>query len=112
MSETALVQKTCIPCHGGVSPLSQMPGREDRNNRTKIEARSRFKKFRAALDFVHRAGDLAEAEIHHPVSITFGWGYADVVLQTKKINGLRENDFIVAAKINEIAEKLFSEARD
>ncbi len=51
---------------------------------------------------------LAEAEFHHPISITFGWGFAGVVLQTKKIKGLHENDFIMAAKFNEIANRIAS----
>ena len=46
-----------------------------------------------------RAGELAEAEGHHP-DIAFGWGYATVSLQTKKIKGLHENDFIMAAKLD------------
>ena len=45
------------------------------------------------------AGELAEAEGHHP-DILFGWGYATVSLQTKKIKGLHENDFIMAAKLD------------
>ena len=48
-------------------------------------------------------GELAESEFHRPVSIKFGWGLIAIVLQTKKIKGLHENDFIMAAKINEIA---------
>ena len=121
MTETALVQKDCVPCRGGIPPLSaaevagllpQVPGWKARDDDTKIEARYRFKNFRAALDFVRDVGELAEAEFHHPVSITFGWGFAAVVLQTKKIKGLHENDFIMAAKINEIAERFLGETRD
>ena len=51
------------------------------------------------MGFVQRAGALAEAEGHHP-DIAFGWGYATVLLQTKKIEGLHENDFIMAAKLD------------
>jgi len=47
--------------------------------------------------------ELAEAEGHHP-EISFGWGYAIVSLRTKKIKGLHENDFIMAAKINRLAQ--------
>ncbi len=47
--------------------------------------------------------EIAESEFHHPVSINFGWGFCAIVLQTKKIKGVHENDFIMAAKINEIA---------
>ncbi len=46
-------------------------------------------------------GALAEAEGHHP-DVCFGWGYATVSLQTKKIKGLHENDFIMAAKIDRL----------
>ena len=46
----------------------------------------------------------AEAEGHHP-DIRFGWGYVTVVMQTKKIKGLHENDFIMAAKIDRLFEQ-------
>jgi 4a-hydroxytetrahydrobiopterin dehydratase len=119
MTEANLQQKTCVPCRGGVEPLSasevtallsQVPGWEARDGHSKIAAGFRFKNFRAALDFVHDLGELAEAEFHHPESVTFGWGFAKVVLQTKKIKGLHENDFIMAAKINDIAERCGAEA--
>jgi len=54
---------------------------------------------RSAFGFVQQAADLAEGEGHHP-DISFGWGYATVSLQTKKIKGLHENDFIMAAKLD------------
>ena len=50
---------------------------------------------------VQRVADLAEAEGHHP-DVCFGWGYATVSLQTKKIKGLHENDFIMASKIDRL----------
>jgi exodeoxyribonuclease-3 len=53
---------------------------------------------------VQQVGELAEAEGHHP-DVRFGWGYATVSLQTKKIKGLHENDFIMAAKIDRLAQK-------
>lgn len=121
MAETGLSQKACVPCRGGIPPLpaeqvaellSQVPGWEARDGASAIEARFRFKNFRAALDFVSRVGELAEAEFHHPVSIDFGWGFATIVLQTKKIKGLHENDFIMAAKINEIAARFADDKRD
>jgi Pterin 4 alpha carbinolamine dehydratase len=51
---------------------------------------------------VRGAGELAEAEFHHP-DISFGWGYATVSLRTKKIKGLHENDFIMAVKLDRLA---------
>ena len=103
-----LEQKSCTPCRGGVPPLgaeevaalqSQIPEWAILDQARRIERRFRFRNFGEAFDFVRRAADLAEAEGHHP-DISFGWGYATVSLQTKKIKGLHENDFIMAAKID------------
>jgi 4a-hydroxytetrahydrobiopterin dehydratase len=57
---------------------------------------------RRGVRFVTRAAGIAETEGHHP-DITFGWGYATVSLQTHKIKGLHQNDFIMAAKLDRIA---------
>ena len=112
MTEAALAQKECTPCRGGVAPLNsdevqsslpQVTGWSAVDGDTKIAGEFRFKNFRQTLDFVTAVGELAESEFHHPVSINFGWGFCTIVLQTKKIKGLHENDFIMAAKINEIA---------
>mgnify|MGYP000865856516 FL=1 len=106
----SLSQKTCTPCRGGIPPLtsseaeallSQAPGWQLLENGTRIERRFGFKNFAAALAFVNRVGDLAEQEGHHP-DITLGWGYANVLFYTHKISGLHENDFIMAAKVNEL----------
>ena len=115
MTEAALAQKTCVPCRGGVPPLSsnevqsllpQATGWSSIDDDTKIAGEFRFKNFRQTLDFVIAAGELAESEFHHPISIRFGWGFCTIVLQTKKIKGLHENDFIMAAKINKIAANM------
>jgi 4a-hydroxytetrahydrobiopterin dehydratase len=108
---TGLTEKACVPCRGGVPPLdeaeaqkflAQTPGWELREQGKQIERTYRFKNFREALGFVDRVGALAEGEGHHP-DITFGWGYATISLHTHKIRGLHENDFIMAAKINQLA---------
>jgi 4a-hydroxytetrahydrobiopterin dehydratase len=110
MAET-LVQKACTPCRGGVPTLTpeeaenlrgQAPDWAFQDDAHRIERAFRFKNFREALTFVSEVGELAEAEGHHP-DLAFGWGYAKVSLQTKKIKGLHENDFIMAAKIDRIA---------
>ena len=67
----------------------------------RIERSFRFRNFRKVLTFVQEIGEFAEAEGHHP-NISFGRGNATVSLQTKKIKGLHENDFIVATKIDRI----------
>lgn len=101
-----LASKSCVPCRGGVPPLSRSEAERLRadvpdwtldEGATRIERRYRFKAFADAFAFVTAASDLAEAQGHHP-DICFGWGYASVALQTKKIKGLHENDFIMAAK--------------
>ena len=115
----SLAEKTCTPCQGGVPPLSEPQVREFLSqaadweaveNHTKIQGQFKFKNFRTSLVFVRQVGELAEAEFHHPLFINFGWGFATIVLQTKKIKGLHENDFIMAAKINEIAESVVADA--
>jgi 4a-hydroxytetrahydrobiopterin dehydratase len=107
----SLAEKKCVPCRGGVPPLSlaeatgflsQIPGWTLDEPARQITRTFKFKDFASALAFVNRVGELAEAEDHHP-DITFGWGYCRVVLQTHKIKGLHENDFIMAAKMNELA---------
>ncbi|MGK9167692.1 4a-hydroxytetrahydrobiopterin dehydratase [Inquilinus limosus] len=108
---TALSEKTCTPCRGGVPPLTpeearryleQAPDWALVDDGRRIEHTYRFKTFRDAFEFVERAAALAEAEGHHP-DIAFGWGYATVSLLTKKIKGLHENDFIMAVKLDRIA---------
>jgi 4a-hydroxytetrahydrobiopterin dehydratase len=107
----ALVEKSCTACRGGIPPLTQeeaanycgqAPDWELLDEAKRIERTYRFKNFREAFAFVERAAALAEAEGHHP-EIRFGWGYATISLHTKKIKGLHENDFIMAAKLDRIA---------
>jgi 4a-hydroxytetrahydrobiopterin dehydratase len=106
-----LIEKTCTPCRGGIPPLTAAVAEEYRtqapewalhDEATRIERTYRFKNFAEAAAFVHKSADLAETEAHHP-DISFGWGYATVSLRTKKIKGLHENDFIIAAKLDRIA---------
>ena len=105
-----LTAKTCVPCQGGIPPLElaeaeklavQTPGWELREVAHHIDKKFEFGNFVDSLAFVNSVGELAEAEGHHP-DIEFGWGYCKISIYTHKINGLHENDFIMAAKINEI----------
>jgi 4a-hydroxytetrahydrobiopterin dehydratase len=107
----SLAEKSCTPCRGGIPPLteeeaaayqSQAPDWALLDQARRIERTYRFRNFGQAFGFVERAAALAEAEAHHP-DIAFGWGYARISLQTKKIKGLHENDFIMAAKLDRIA---------
>ncbi len=106
-----LAEKICTPCRGGVPPLRQEEAESYRaqasewalmDSSTRIERTYRFKNFREAFAFVARAAEVAEGQGHHP-DISFGWGYATVSLRTKKIKGLHENDFIMAARLDRIA---------
>jgi len=107
-SEASLAQKHCIPCRGGVPPLQgeelqkvsgQLPDWKvvDGHHITRSFV---FPDFKTALAFVNRAGDLAEAEGHHP-DLCLTWGRVDVKTYTHKIDGLTESDFILAAKIDQ-----------
>lgn len=60
-----------------------------------------FEDYQGALEFVNEVSEIAEEQGHHPV-IEFTWGRASVKLFTHKIDGLHENDFIMAAKIDEL----------
>ena len=57
--------------------------------------------FAQALAFTNKVGELAEAEAHHP-SVLTEWGATTVVWWTYKINGLHSNDFVMAAKTDEL----------
>lgn len=108
-----LVEKNCVPCRGGTPPLEraqaeellrQAPDWELLDDAHRIERSFRFGNFRESAQFVREIGELAEAEGHHP-DVCFGWGYASISLQTKKIKGLHENDIIMAAKIDRIFDR-------
>ncbi|HEX8283991.1 MAG TPA: 4a-hydroxytetrahydrobiopterin dehydratase [Pyrinomonadaceae bacterium] len=102
-----LLNKHCVPCHGGVPRLAgaeieplaaQLEGWEVVEEHHLSKAYE-FKNFADALDFVNRAGGVAEAEGHHP-DIEFGWGYARLKIYTHAIDGLSESDFVLAARID------------
>ena len=104
----SLTEKTCVPCQGGIPPLTpseaealrgQVPGWALTHEATRIECDFKFADFAGAIAFVNKVGALAGTEGHHP-NISFGWGYAHVVFFTHKIKGLHENDFIMAAKVD------------
>ncbi len=109
-----LLSKKCKPCEGGVDPfdaetahvyLLDTPGWEIDNDSKKIERKFRFKKFINSIDFVNSVADLAESEGHHP-DIFVSFNLVNLTLMTHAIKGLSENDFILAAKINNIYNKI------
>ncbi len=108
-----LFEKKCAPCEGGVSPFDisqihkyqkKVDGWEilkDRKNVYFLEKKFNFKNFLESQNFVNEVSKISELEGHHP-DITFGWGYANINISTHAIKGLSENDFILAAKIDQI----------
>ena len=106
-----LAEKTCIPCRGGVPPLTadqikpltqQLPS-WDVVEEHHLDRTYKFKNFRDALDFTNQVGELAEEQGHHP-DIYLAWGKVGIRLWTHKIDGLTESDFIMAAKIERLNE--------
>jgi 4a-hydroxytetrahydrobiopterin dehydratase len=105
---TDLAKKHCVPCAAGAIPLKG----EQIEERAKeldpgwqvveehhLEREFKFDDFRQALDFVNQVGELAEEEGHHP-DIFLSYGKVRIQLWTHKIDGLHDNDFIMAAKID------------
>lgn len=102
-----LTGKKCIPCEGGTPHLmadeierlrKEVPEWEVVNWH-ELKRKFTFKNFAEALAFVNKIGTIAEEEGHHP-DIHFGWGYVEVTTFTHAVDGLTENDFILAAKID------------
>ena len=110
---TDLSQKKCKPCEGGISALDiseihkyqkKIDGWEVKSNEKKIyflEKKFKFKNFLNSQKFINEVSKISENEGHHP-DILFGWGYAQIKITTHAIEGLSENDFILAAKIDRI----------
>jgi len=104
----------CTPCQGGIPPmpraeaekyLAETPGWDLRDEATKLQRKFTFSNFMGAMAFAQKVGKMCEQEGHHP-DMSMGWGYCTVVFQTHKINGLHENDFIMAAKVSDLAEHM------
>lgn len=104
-----LTAKKCVPCEAGTPPLTleetqeylpQAEGWELLENK-KIRKKFRFKNFRESVAFVNQVAKIAEEEGHHP-DIHIIYNRVTFELTTHAIGGLSENDFIMAAKINQI----------
>ncbi len=109
MSE--LSKKRCVPCEGGVKPLTPQKAQELHaeldpdwmvvDDAHILVREFRFKDFADAMAFANKVAALADEENHHP-DLTISWGSVGVELSTHAIGGLSENDFILAAKIDEL----------
>lgn len=107
---TDLASKECIPCRGGVDPLtgSELDRWHERLGSDwrvvdghHLEKRYSFDNFVQALEFTNRVGELAEEVDHHP-EICLTWGRVDITIYTHKIDGLADADFIWAAKADRL----------
>ncbi len=109
---TDLAERRCVPCEGGVAPLTRVAAEEvlqrldegwqlsvDGSN---IQREFRFIDFYRTMSFVNALAHIANIEDHHP-DLELGWGYCRVRYTTHAIRGLSENDFICAAKLDAIA---------
>ena len=108
-----LLDKKCVPCEGGILPFDvseihkyqkKVDGWNVKTSEKKkyfLEKNFEFKNFKNSQNFINKVGEISEKENHHP-DISFGWGYAKIVITTHAIEGLSENDFILAAKIDQI----------
>jgi 4a-hydroxytetrahydrobiopterin dehydratase len=107
-----LSQQKCVPCRGGEPTLTdkeiadllpQVPEWVvvEREGIKHLERVFKTRNFAEALTFTNKVGALAEAEDHHPAILT-EWGKVTVTYWTHIIKGLHRNDFILAAKIDEI----------
>lgn len=104
-----LLDQKCVPCEGGVEPMTKTDAEAMLSFHLKdwilsddakqISKKYVFKDFKEALTFVNKVGVIAEQEGHHP-DIELGWGKVNITISTHAINGLSQNDFIVAAKID------------
>lgn len=81
--------------------LSKLDNWSVNDEQKMIYKKFNFKSFKQALDFTNKVGEIADLEGHHP-DISLGWGYSLIMLHTHAIQGLSINDFIIAAKIDEI----------
>jgi 4a-hydroxytetrahydrobiopterin dehydratase len=107
---TDLADKKCVPCEGGIPPLGEEEVKELEkqvsNDWKVVENKKLFREFsfvnyKHTMDFVNKVALLAEEEGHHPV-MHVHFGRVDIELWTHAIDGLSENDFILAAKIDRV----------
>ncbi|HEY7112132.1 MAG TPA: 4a-hydroxytetrahydrobiopterin dehydratase [Thermoanaerobaculia bacterium] len=112
MKDGGLASRHCVPCRGGVAPLSETaaakllaetPRWSLGEGATRLSRRFEFRDFVQAMEFVNRVAEIAEAEGHHP-DIAIHWNKVELTLWTHAIGGLHENDFIVAARIDRLLD--------
>lgn len=105
---TDLTSKQCKPCEGGVDPLDLTAAKQLLQNipewtlnedATELSRHFEFRNFFRTMNFVNALAFVANQENHHP-DVAFGYNYCTVRFSTHAIQGLSENDFICAAKLD------------
>lgn len=113
MAGDELARRKCVACEPGTPPIdlgsaeklhSQIEAAWLLDSNVTLRRDFKFRNFRDAFGFATRLALLAEEQGHHP-DLELGWGYVNVTLTTHVAKGLTENDFIMAAKIDKIAER-------
>ena len=114
-SPEQLVTKKCQPCEGGVEPaslaeakqqLEKLSGWKLTHDGQRIRKDWRAKNFMVAIEFFNRVAKIAEDDGHHPDLHLEGYRNVGIELWTHAIGGLSENDFILAAKIDQVPMEL------
>ena len=110
MQASDLAARKCVPCKGGVPPLTgpalaAMLATLDHGWQVidghHLEKQYKLQDFADALQFTNLVGALAEEQDHHP-DIHLAWGKVQLTLWTHKIDGLTESDFVFAAKADQL----------
>lgn len=108
----ALATMKCVACRKGEPTVTEAEVAElhpqvpdwqivERDGIRRLERVFKFKNFAEALSFTRRVGEQAEEEGHHPALLT-EWGRVTATWWTHKIGGLHRNDFIMAAKTDQV----------
>lgn len=110
-SPSELITRKCLPCEGGVpaysaeqaaAQVAQLPGWSLTADGLRIRKEWKFRSFLAAMAFLGRVAQLAEDEAHHPDLHLTRYRHVAIEIWTHAIGGLSENDFILAAKIDQL----------
>ena len=111
-----LADKKCVPCEDASIPKLSLEEAEELNREVEgwsleevkghlqISKQFKFKDFKEALEFVNKVGSISEEQGHHP-NLYIIYNKVKVILYTHVIRGLHENDFIMAAKFDELTKQ-------
>ncbi|MBI3822869.1 MAG: 4a-hydroxytetrahydrobiopterin dehydratase [Planctomycetes bacterium] len=115
ITATELTKRRCVSCETGAKSLTpdqvkellpSVPEWKTTRDGKRIRREWRVKDFVTALDFFQRIGQIAEAEDHHPDLHLVGYRNVTIEIWTHAVGGLTENDFILAAKIDQLPVEL------